>query len=137
MFKRFEPGNPGGGRPRGAKNRLHRSFVEALHADFEEHGPAAIRICRTEDPTNYLRVIASILPRELSIETAAVDLTYDELETLIQRTEKLAALTPEPLLIEGRPNDERERLPAHRSEPAQSRSRGSEGRTQPAHCREG
>jgi hypothetical protein len=98
MLKRFEPGNPGGGRPRGAKNRLHRAFVEALHADFEEHGPEAIRICRMEDPTNYLRVIASILPGELSIETAAVDLTYDELEALIQRTEMLAALTPEPLL---------------------------------------
>jgi hypothetical protein len=137
MLKRFEPGNPGGGRPRGAKNRLHRAFIDALHDDFQEHGPAAIRICRTEDPTNYLRVIASILPRELTIETAAADLTYDELEVLIQRTEMLAAMTPEPLLIEARPNDERERLPARGSEPAQSGARGVEGRAQPAHSREG
>jgi hypothetical protein len=138
MLKRFEPGNPGGGRPRGAKNRLHRAFVEALHADFEEHGSAAIRICRTEDPTNYLRVIASVLPRDLTIETAAADLTDDELDAMIQRLriEMLAALTPEPLLIEGRPNDERKRHPAHGSEPGQSGARGVEGRAQPAHCRE-
>jgi hypothetical protein len=127
MLKPFEPGNPGGGRPRGAKNRLHRAFVEALHADFEEHGAAAIRICRMEDPTNYLRVIASILPRELTIETAAADLTDDELETMIQRlrTEMLGPLTPEPLLIEARPNVERERHIAAGSEQTQSNARGA------------
>jgi hypothetical protein len=80
--------------------------VEALHADFQEHGPAAIRICRMEDPTNYLRVIASILPRELTIENAAADLTDDELDTMIVRlkSEMLEAMNAQPLLIEAKPN---------------------------------
>jgi hypothetical protein len=138
MLKPFAPGNPGGGRPRGAKNRLHRAFVQALHADFEEHGPAAIRICRMEDPTNYLRVIASILPRELTIETAAADLTDDELDAMIQRLrmEMLEALPPEPLLIEARPNVERQRHVAHESEQTQGRTRDAESRAQSADHRE-
>jgi hypothetical protein len=77
MRKPFEPGNSfSPGRPKSAKNRLHRSFVDALHADFQEHGAAAIKICRIEDPANYLRIIASILPRELMIENStAADLS--------------------------------------------------------------
>src|SRR5262249_57301735 len=60
---RFESGNTFGknGRPRGAKNKLHRSFVEALAKDFEEHGEGAIVVCRVEEPTRYLQIIASIL----------------------------------------------------------------------------
>src|SRR5216684_5269285 len=136
MLKPFAPGNPGGARPRGAKNRLHRAFVEALHADFKEHGAAAIRICRMENPTNYLRVIASILPRELTIETAAADLTDDELEAMIQRlkTEMLEPLMPEPLLIEARPNVERHIAPG--SEQTQGCTRDPESRAQSADHRE-
>src|SRR5262249_34414712 len=72
---RFESGNTFGknGRPRAAKNKLHRSFVEALAKDFEEHGEGAIRICRVEEPTRYLQIIASILPKEFLFENVTGD----------------------------------------------------------------
>ena len=70
---RFVTGNIGGGRPKGSRNKLGEQFVEALQADFEEHGKKAIEIVRAEKPDQYLKVIASLLPRD-------VNLTVNEFE---------------------------------------------------------
>jgi len=82
----FKSGHPGGpGRARGSRNRLSKKFLDALLADFEEGGAAAIKICRLEDPVRYTAILASILPREMSIETVAADLGDDDLDALIER----------------------------------------------------
>ena len=60
---RFKPGNPG--RPKGARHKLSENFVKALAADFEQHGSAAIVSVREEKPDQYLKVIASIIPKEI------------------------------------------------------------------------
>jgi len=84
----FAPGNPGGpGRPKGSRNKLGEAFVEALHADFEKHGVATIQKVREEKPEQYVKVIASLLPKELKIE-ATSDLTDEQLD---QRIRALAA----------------------------------------------
>ena len=84
----------GSGKPKGTRTRVHLQgkFISALAADFEEHGYGAIRICRIEDPVNYLRLIASILPKELVVEARAVEGMSDEelkaaLEAIGQFTE--------------------------------------------------
>ena len=59
---RFQPGNPG--RPKGSRNKLGEAFIEALYEDFEKHGVATIEIARRTDPVQYLKVIASIVPKE-------------------------------------------------------------------------
>ena len=56
-----------GGRPKGAKNRLSWSFLNALADDFEAHGIETIRICRVERPNEYLKIVAGLMPRELEI----------------------------------------------------------------------
>jgi hypothetical protein len=64
----FQKGNKLGrpqGRPLGSRHRLDNEFVAALCNDF--HGPAGIKAIarvREEDPSTYLRVIASVLPKE-------------------------------------------------------------------------
>jgi hypothetical protein len=83
MSKRFfEKGAPndgnGGGRRAGSRNRLQTSFLEALAEDLSVHGIGAIRVARVEKPIEYLKVIASVLPRELQIETNAVAEMTDE-----------------------------------------------------------
>ena len=65
----FKPGNPGGpGRPLGSKNRLSEYFLFELADHFEEHGREAIeRLCESS-PGEYLRIIASLTPKELALE---------------------------------------------------------------------
>lgn len=64
---KFEPGNKGGpGRPKGARTKLGEAFLEALLADFMEHGVSAIQRARLDMPAQYVRVLASILPKELT-----------------------------------------------------------------------
>lgn len=65
----FKPGNPGGpGRPKGARSRLGEAFISAVLTDFEAHGVEAIERVRAEDPSTYIRVIAGILPKEVTGE---------------------------------------------------------------------
>lgn len=66
-WKPGQSGNPSG-RPKGSRNKLGEAFLEALHEDFQEHGKVAIEACRAEKPDAYLKVIASILPKQAEIK---------------------------------------------------------------------
>jgi hypothetical protein len=92
------------GRPRGVKNRLQRSFLYALAEDFEQHGADAIRICRIEEPSRYVQIIASLMPRELEIEHGnSADLTDEELGRMIAKLRaEIAEEDEKPMLIEAK-----------------------------------
>lgn len=60
----FQPGNPG--RPKGTRAKLTESFLKALYADFETYGAEAIQKVRETDPSTYLRVVARIVPLNLT-----------------------------------------------------------------------
>ena len=64
---RFLTGNSSGGRPKGSRNKLGEQFLEALAEDFAEHGHEAIVACREAKPTEYLKVVAGLLPKELLV----------------------------------------------------------------------
>lgn len=93
--KRFQPGNPG--RPKGSRNKLGEDFIRALHEDFSEHGVAAIQAVRVDKPDAYLKVIASLLPRELKV-TTETEMTDDQ---LIERIQQLDAIIRPFLGLEG------------------------------------
>ena len=63
----WQPGQSGNpkGRPIGSRNKLNERFILELHDDFAQHGRAVIERVREQRPDVYLKVIASILPREL------------------------------------------------------------------------
>lgn len=71
-------GNPGG-YAKGVRNALNGKFLKALSKDFDEHGEVAIARAREEDPVGYVKVVASLLPKELEISRPLEDLTDDEL----------------------------------------------------------
>jgi hypothetical protein len=60
----FRPGQPSkGGRRKGSRDRISTALLEAITKDFEEHGEEAVKIARVERPVEYLRVVASLLPK--------------------------------------------------------------------------
>lgn len=86
----FQPGvspNPAG-RPKGSRNKLGEAFIQALYEDFTEHGTDVITKVRAAKPDQYLKVVASILPKELKV-TTEVELNDEQLD---QRIRQLASI---------------------------------------------
>src|SRR5262249_331324 len=107
----FEPGRAAtGGRRKGARNKISTSFLEALAADFEEHGAAAIKLVRLEKPSEYVKIVASVLPKEFEItENRLMEIDDDTLDILLDYAKRrlgdridrgeAAALGGEPLSL--------------------------------------
>ena len=73
-----------GGRVKGSRNRIAYKLIEALEKDFEEHGEVAIKIARIERPVEYLRIIASVIPKEFEIvDGRLAELSDEELDVFI------------------------------------------------------
>jgi len=90
-----QSGNPKG-RAKGSRNQLAEDFIFALQQDFAEHGVAAIEQVRDERPDQYLKVIASLMPKDINLNiNDDIEMTDDE---IIQRVRDLTA-TVAPLLI--------------------------------------
>lgn len=86
----FKKGNPGGpGRPKGSRNKLTEDFLGKLYADFKENGEEAIIKMREEDNTQYVKVVASVIPKDHNINLNDLDeLPIDE---LIRRANELGS----------------------------------------------
>ena len=83
---RFISGNSGGGRPRGSRAKLGEEFIADLYAAWLVHGAATIEKVRAARPADYLKVIASILPKDLNVKESAVEsMTDEELNASIKR----------------------------------------------------
>jgi hypothetical protein len=95
---RFQTGNIGGpGRPRGSRNLLGEEFVAAVHRDWTLHGQAVLARVRVDNPGSYLRVIASLVARDVIVQRTPsefdhlsdaelVELVQEEARTLLQRS---------------------------------------------------
>jgi hypothetical protein len=80
----FKPGNKLGGRPKGSRNLLGEKFLSDLLNDWEEHGAMVLAEVRENDPTQYVKVVASILPREIKLENedATLDAFLDQFKSV-------------------------------------------------------
>jgi hypothetical protein len=93
---RFLTGNIGGGRPRGSRNRLSDMFLENVAKDFSIHGGAVLAQVRQADPTGYLRMIATLIPKELITQREKeagcdyADFSDEELLELYEREKRRA-----------------------------------------------
>ena len=95
-----------GGRPAGSRNKLQADFVKALAEDFDEYGIGVIRIVRAERPHEYLRIVASILPKELLFpDNVLEDMDDAELVDTLATIRRLKSDTfaAEPLSELGKP----------------------------------
>ena len=85
-FKPGQSGNPAGC-TKSSRNKLGEAFLEALHDDFTTHGADAIKAAREENPLGYVKVCASILPRDLNVNINPLEELTDE--QLIERIRQL------------------------------------------------
>ena len=66
-FKKGQSGNPAG-RRKGVKNKITQDFLDTLTAHFHEHGADAIDQVYRERPSDYLKIIAQVIPKDIQLE---------------------------------------------------------------------
>lgn len=90
QFKKGQSGNPGG-KPTATRNALQGSFLKKLQEDFDKYGSLAIRQCRMKDPSGYVRVVASLLPKEVEIKRPLEELDDAQLAAAIAALQSFVA----------------------------------------------
>jgi len=65
-WKPGESGNPAG-RPLGARNRFSEDVIHVIAADWAAGGAETVARVRLTDPSTYMRVVASILPKDVLV----------------------------------------------------------------------
>jgi hypothetical protein len=115
MHKRFEPGNTlGPGRPRGARNKLASHVLKDVLEFWNEpvkegstltKGRAALLTAWRERPTELVKAIFGILPREFLFENVVSELDDTELNAMIEafREQQRLAAIEQPKMIEHEP----------------------------------
>jgi hypothetical protein len=61
-------------RPVGSRNKLTTRFLDDLRATWEMHGKAALEACAVEQPTQFCRLVADLLPRHATLD---IDVAVD------------------------------------------------------------
>ena len=90
VFLKGKKGGPG--RPKGSRNKLGEAFLDDFYADWKEHGAKTIGAMRQERPAEYVKVAASLLPKELIVKRPEQEMSDEELADTLERLHEIAAL---------------------------------------------
>jgi hypothetical protein len=88
----FAPGNKlANGRPAGSRDKLTRAFLYQLADTFQRKGKAAMERLADEDPGAFIRVCASLMPKDIKLSAGPLaDLSEHELSALAYAAQRLA-----------------------------------------------
>ena len=86
QFKPGQSGNPKG-RPQGSRNKLSEEFLADVHASWQVWGRPALMTAAITDPVSYVRMVASLMPRELEATLTPVTerMSEAQLDAIIAR----------------------------------------------------
>jgi hypothetical protein len=109
--KVFQPGHSG--RPQGTRNKLQGDFLRDLSEAWARDGADALKIMIKEEPSNFVRVVASLMPKEFILESVTSDLDDEQIDELIAalRQRMLEARSSPPLIVS--PDGVRDDEPRH------------------------
>jgi hypothetical protein len=86
-----------GGRPRGSRNKLFAQVFEDVLNHWNEpiegrnisKGLAALEVMRKERPSEYVKTVVSLLPKELLLsDSTTADLSDEQIDTLLATLRK-------------------------------------------------
>ncbi len=82
-WKPGQTGNPAG-RPKGTKDAINKAFVDDVTKDWRECGKEALERARKERPAEYVRMVASLLPKDqnLRVESSTDSLFCQILDSM-------------------------------------------------------
>jgi len=60
------------------RGQLGSAFLDAVRADFAAHGVGVIARIRAEKPETYLKLVASLLPKDLNAAAGGTDELSDD-----------------------------------------------------------
>ena len=83
---RWKPGVSGNiaGKPRGSRTKLAEMFWRDLHDEWKASGKAAIKAMITDRPGDFVKVVASQMPKEFLVSSSDVgDMSNAELGDII------------------------------------------------------
>ncbi|WP_456756543.1 DUF5681 domain-containing protein [Bradyrhizobium sp. USDA 4461] len=91
----WKPGQSGNplGRPQGARSKFSEAACADALADWTAHGKKTLARVRQDDPSTYLRVLFSIIPRDIavSIEQRSGPLDSQEMRSMRRLVEVIQA----------------------------------------------
>jgi hypothetical protein len=102
------------GRRAGARDKLQTDFLQDLAEVWALEGKGALRIMVKEEPSLFVRTVASLMPREVSMDLVGPlgDLSDQELADMLEVVRQLRASTingkaiAEPVLVEGKTDEQ-------------------------------
>jgi hypothetical protein len=78
-------------RPLAAQRHLASCLMAAFAGDFERYGAETLARFRLENPANYVRIVAGLLPKDLDDENLLDKVSDEELYDVIVQLRALAA----------------------------------------------
>jgi hypothetical protein len=67
----------GPGRPRGSRNKLGEEFLDDLIAEWRANGKKALALCAAREPTQFVKIVSNILPKEVLSMALNVNASFD------------------------------------------------------------
>jgi hypothetical protein len=70
-------GNPAG-RAKGSRHKLQDGFLTAVQKRWEQSGDEALRRCAEEEPATFVKMVASLMPKDLHVSASPLQAMTDD-----------------------------------------------------------